>query len=91
MIATNKNCVWTSPKAAPPYIVLAEILKLGSLNDQLINLIFNKKLFVRLEITTREFLGDPVKHFDSPRILHLRNLDGAMDTVIGYAWERRGG
>lgn len=67
-----------SPEAAPPYVVLAQVLQLGGLNDQLVDLVDDVKLFVGLEVTTSQLLLNPVKHLDGSSVLalgFLRSVD----------------
>lgn len=50
----------TLPETTPPNVMLTKVLQLGRLNQQLINLVDIAQLLVRLEITSCEFLLDPV-------------------------------
>lgn len=54
--------------------MLAEVLQLGGLIDQFVNLLNDVQLLVLLEVPTVEFLLDAVEHLEGPFVLDLRLL-----------------
>lgn len=68
------------PETAPSYVVLAQVLQLGSLHNELVHLVDDVQLFVVLKVTSCKLLRDAIKHLDGPSILALHFL-GTIDQV----------
>ena len=58
-----------SPEGAPADVVLAQVLELSGLNDELVDLGDDLEVLVGLEVAARELLTDAVQHLDGARIL----------------------
>lgn len=68
--------------------MLTKVLKLGSLNDKLVNLVCDAQLVIWSEISPSEFLRYAVEHFDCPGVLHFGHLMGPI--AVSDATRRRG-
>lgn len=88
------------PETAPTNIVLAQVLQLRRLDDQLVHLVQYVQLFIFLEVSPRQLLLHPLQHLYSPLVLTLRFLlltthavdglpirpEGSCRTVGTCAW-----
>ena len=54
--------------------MLAQVLELSGLNDELVDLGDDLEVLVGLEVAARELLTDAVQHLDGARILQLRRV-----------------
>lgn len=79
-----------SPEAAPPYVVLAEVLELGGLDDQLVNLLIDSELVLPVEIPAGELLRDAVQDLDGSGILDLGHVGSAIAVRHAAGWGGRG-
>lgn len=62
--------------------MLAEVLQLRRLHDELVDLANDVELLVGLEVATRELLVDAVEDLDGARVLALDLLDAVEDVAV---------
>lgn len=74
------------PEATPSNIVLTQILQLRGFDNELVHLVDDIQLLVRLKVTSRKLLGHSVKHLNRPGVLAL-SLLRAVD--LRAFWNRR--
>lgn len=60
-----------SPETAPTNVMLAQVLKLRRLDDELVDLRDDVQLLASLEVPAVELLRDPVQNLDGARVLYL--------------------
>src|SRR4051812_16093740 len=78
------------PEAAPPNVVLAQILELRRLRNQLINLRDDIQLLAGFEIPARQLLRHAIQHLERALVLHLsrvgqqaRRADPTVGSPVG--------
>lgn len=73
------------PETTPSNVVLTQILQLRSFNNEFVHLVDNIQLLIRLEISPRKLLRNPVENLDCSSVLTL-----SLFSAIGLntVWHR---
>ena len=82
LCSTNESPL---PETAPSNVMLAQVLQLGSLDDQLVNLIGYVELLVRLEVATSELLLHAIQDLKSTGVLNFLLLLLVVAMAINHA------
>ena len=70
-----------SPETAPTDVVLAQVLEVRRLAEQLLNLFLDRQLLVFLEVATCQLLFNSAQHLQRARVLNLLLLNGVLVAV----------
>ena len=72
--AVRRVAVGFSPEAAPSNVVLAEVLQLCGLDNQLVNLVDDVQLLAVLKVAARQLEVDTMENFHRLGVLNLSLL-----------------